>query len=134
MVYKMLYTHRTELDRADPSGSALTVPKFMISMREKAFAVISSEAKDRGVTVQELLRAVIVPEWAKENLQPSTNADYDANYARPDQILDVRQTARLEARNHRGPAKDLVRRSSAGNMRFAWNSVRANAACSEGGE
>ena len=67
----MLYTHRTELDRADPSGSALTVPKFMISMREKAFAVISSEAKDRGVTVQELLRAVIVPEWARENLQPS---------------------------------------------------------------
>jgi hypothetical protein len=41
-------------------------------MREKAFAVISSEAKNRGVTVQELLRAVIVPEWAKENLRPST--------------------------------------------------------------
>jgi len=50
----------------------LTVPKFMLSMREKAFAVISSEAKSRGVTIQELLRAVIVPEWAKENLKPST--------------------------------------------------------------
>ena len=44
----------------------------MLSMREKAFAVISSEAKNRGVTIQELLRAVIVPEWAKENLKPST--------------------------------------------------------------
>ena len=44
----------------------------MLSMREKAFAVISSEAKNRGVTVQELLRAVIVPEWARENLRPST--------------------------------------------------------------
>jgi len=44
----------------------------MLSVREKAFAVISSEAKNRGVTVQELLRAVIVPEWARENLQPST--------------------------------------------------------------
>jgi len=40
-------------------------------MREKAFAVISSEAQNRGVTVQELLRAVIVPEWARENLSPS---------------------------------------------------------------
>ncbi|OLB71123.1 hypothetical protein AUI06_04610 [archaeon 13_2_20CM_2_52_21] len=50
----------------------MVVPKFMLSMREKAFAVISSEARNRGVTVQELLRAVIVPEWAKENLQPST--------------------------------------------------------------
>ena len=44
----------------------------MLSMREKAFAVISSEARNRGVTVQELLRAVIVPEWAKDNLQPPT--------------------------------------------------------------
>ena len=44
----------------------------MLSMREKPFAAISSEAKNRGVTVQELLRAVIVPEWARENLQPST--------------------------------------------------------------
>ncbi len=44
----------------------------MLSVREKAFAVISSEAKNRGVTVQELLRAVIVPEWARENLEPST--------------------------------------------------------------
>lgn len=49
----------------------MTMPKFMLSMREKSFAVISSEAKNRGVTVQELLRAVIVPEWAKENLRPS---------------------------------------------------------------
>ncbi len=44
----------------------------MLSMKEKPFGAISSEAKNRGVTVQELLRAVIVPEWARENLQPST--------------------------------------------------------------
>ncbi len=44
----------------------------MLSMREKAFAVISFEAQNRGVTVQELLRAVIVPEWARENVQAST--------------------------------------------------------------
>ena len=50
----------------------MAVPKFMLSMKEKPFAAISSEAKNRGVTVQELLRAVIVPEWARENLQPST--------------------------------------------------------------
>ena len=67
----MLYTYHTDQNRADLLGSALAVPKFMLSMKEKPFAEISSEAKNRGVTVQELLRAVIVPEWARENLQPS---------------------------------------------------------------
>ena len=41
-------------------------------MREGPFQVILSEAKKRGVTVQELLRAVILPEWVRDNLPPST--------------------------------------------------------------
>jgi hypothetical protein len=33
------------------------------------FKILASEAKRRDVTVQQLLRAVIVPEWARENLE-----------------------------------------------------------------
>ena len=41
-------------------------------MRDGPFQLILSEAKRRGVTVQELLRAVILPEWVRENLLSST--------------------------------------------------------------
>ncbi len=59
----------------------------MLSMKEKPFAEISSEAKNRGVTVQELLRAVIVPEWARENLQtsaiPQTSMQITSDQTKP---------------------------------------------------
>jgi len=42
----------------------------MLSMSEDTFLTVSSQAKKRGISVQELLRAVIVPEWVKENLLP----------------------------------------------------------------
>ena len=42
----------------------------MLSMGEETFLNISYQAKKRGISVQELLRAVIVPEWVKENLKP----------------------------------------------------------------
>jgi hypothetical protein len=42
--------------------------KLMLSMSEETFFTISSQAKKKGISVQELLRAVIVPEWLKENL------------------------------------------------------------------
>lgn len=45
--------------------------KLMLSIRNESFQRISSEAMERGVTVQELLRAVIVPEWVRENKKPA---------------------------------------------------------------
>jgi len=46
--------------------------KFIMSMGEEAFKLLSVEAGNRDVTVQQLLRAVVVPEWIRENLgQPS---------------------------------------------------------------
>ena len=42
----------------------------MLSMGEETFLNMSYQAKKRGISVQELLRAVIVPEWVKENLRP----------------------------------------------------------------
>lgn len=42
--------------------------KFIMSIGNEAFKLLGSEAKDRDVTVQQLLRAVIVPDWIKQNL------------------------------------------------------------------
>jgi hypothetical protein len=44
----------------------------MLSIREESYQRISAEARERGVSVQELLRAVILPEWVKDNIAPST--------------------------------------------------------------
>jgi len=42
--------------------------KFMLSIGNESYALLSSEARDRGIKVQELIRAVIIPEWARVNL------------------------------------------------------------------
>ena len=41
--------------------------KFMQTLETETFHMISKEASQRGATVQELLRAVIIPEWLSEN-------------------------------------------------------------------
>ena len=41
--------------------------KFILSVGDGTFKILESEAKRRDVTVQQLLRAVIVPEWVRDN-------------------------------------------------------------------
>ena len=41
--------------------------KLMVSIRDENFQLLSLEAKDRGITIQELLRAVIVPDWIRSS-------------------------------------------------------------------
>ncbi|OLE91580.1 MAG: hypothetical protein AUF79_03670 [Crenarchaeota archaeon 13_1_20CM_2_51_8] len=43
--------------------------KFILSVGDGTFRLLALEAKRRDVTVQQLLRAVIVPEWVRENLE-----------------------------------------------------------------
>ena len=43
--------------------------KFILSVGDGTFTLLEAEAKRRDITVQQLLRAVIVPEWARENLE-----------------------------------------------------------------
>jgi len=43
--------------------------KFILSMGDGTFKKLETEAKKRDVTVQQLLRAVIVPEWVRENIE-----------------------------------------------------------------
>jgi hypothetical protein len=44
----------------------IILTKFMMSLRDENFRVLTGAALDRGISVQELLRAVIIPDWVKE--------------------------------------------------------------------
>lgn len=39
----------------------------MVVIRDENFRLLSMEARDRGITIQELIRAVIVPDWFRNN-------------------------------------------------------------------
>ena len=39
--------------------------KLMVSIREESFRQLVLEARERGITIQELIRAVIVPDWVR---------------------------------------------------------------------
>jgi len=42
------------------------MPKFMQTLEQEIFDRGTKLAKARGITVQELIRAVIIPEWLQE--------------------------------------------------------------------
>ncbi len=39
----------------------------MLSLRDESFELLQTEAEDRGISIQELIRAVIIPDWVKLN-------------------------------------------------------------------
>ena len=41
----------------------LTLPKFMQTLDDTIYKELEKMAKRRGISIQELIRAVIVPEW-----------------------------------------------------------------------
>lgn len=43
----------------------MTMPKFMQTLEQEIFDKLTELAKERGITVQELIRAVIIPDWLK---------------------------------------------------------------------
>src|SRR5207249_10282232 len=44
----------------------IILTKFMMSLRDENYRVLTGAAIDRGISVQELLRAVIIPDCVKE--------------------------------------------------------------------
>ncbi len=48
--------------------------KFMLSLRDENFQLLATEAEERGITIQELIRAVIIPDWVKEASPVNTTA------------------------------------------------------------
>jgi len=45
------------------------MPKFMQTLDEEIYSKLDELAKQRGISVQELIRAVVVPEWLKTREQ-----------------------------------------------------------------
>ncbi len=43
--------------------------KFIFSLGDANFRLLQAEAKGRDITIQELIRAVIIPDWMKLNLE-----------------------------------------------------------------
>ena len=48
-----------------PTRLNLPMAKFMASVTEETFQLLLGEARSRGISVQELLRAVIIPDWVR---------------------------------------------------------------------
>jgi len=52
---------------SETSGALAAGKKFMLTLRETVFKELQKSAEQRGVTIQGLIRAVIVPEWHLEH-------------------------------------------------------------------
>lgn len=51
--------------------------KLMVSIGDENFRLLSLEARERGITMQELIRAVIVPDWVRfSNFQRVQHDDH----------------------------------------------------------
>ena len=44
-----------------------SLPKFMQTLDDQIYRELEKIAKRRGISIQELIRAVIVPEWVNHN-------------------------------------------------------------------
>jgi hypothetical protein len=42
--------------------------KFIFSLGDANYRLLASEAKGRDITIQELIRAVIIPDWMRNSL------------------------------------------------------------------
>ena len=50
------------------------MPKFMVSLRDENFQLLTFEARERGISLQELIRAVIIPDWVRFNCPAEPSA------------------------------------------------------------
>ena len=49
--------------------------KIMVAIRDENFRLLSIEAASRGITIQELIRAVIVPDWVRNGGIPKARPE-----------------------------------------------------------
>ena len=69
---------------ANPLRSlGVQLAKFMLSLRDESFELLQTEAEDRGISIQELIRAVIIPDWVKLNTATKPAFDNGNNGLRP---------------------------------------------------
>ncbi len=46
--------------------------KFMVALDERVFGELDKRAQTRNISVQELLRAIVVPEWTERRIGPDS--------------------------------------------------------------
>ena len=69
--------------------------KFIMSIGDKAYEILSTEAKNRDVTVQQLLRAVVVPDWIRENVDGQSPRGNSSNLLQPSVYADDLRNSRM---------------------------------------
>jgi len=72
--------------------------KVMVAFGLQTFSLLEAEAKERGVSIQELLRAVIIPEWFRVR---SDSPEKPANLRSGDTRTDTLSTSIYRPSNHR---------------------------------
>lgn len=84
--------------------------KFIMSVGDETLRVLSTEAEKRNVRVQQLIRAVIVPEWVRNNLVSGAaelaRREIDIKLTRPS-VYNLQRDPMLES------SMDRVRRRRA---------------------
>lgn len=74
--------------------------KFIMSVGDETLRVLITEAGKRNVRVQQLIRAVIVPEWVKNNLvtgaAQSAQREVEIQLTRPS-LYDLRRGPAFES-------------------------------------
>jgi len=71
--------------------------KFMQTLDNRLFLELEKMARGRGITVQQLLRAVIVPEWFKSENPEASRAVYGNAQLRRRRARVVRLAPKLVA-------------------------------------
>ena len=61
-------------NQSSGNGVAATGRKFMLTLRESVYNELQKVADRRGVTIQGLIRAVIVPEWHIQHSSDNTES------------------------------------------------------------
>jgi hypothetical protein len=72
--------------------------KIMVVIGDGNFQLLSIEAGDRGIIIQELIRAVIIPDWFRERSIPKSRAERS-----PIQAPPPRQRSELPLLRHSSP-------------------------------
>ena len=71
------------------------MPKFMQTLDQAVYDKLQKISRERGITIQELIRAVIMPEWLKQKGTVNTAGDVDLEETRyHEDRSDVWRTAR----------------------------------------
>lgn len=88
-----------------PRGEwCLVIAKFIMTVGDETLRVLTTEAEKRNLRVQQLIRAVIIPEWVRHHLAMSgvhsDRKEIASHLTRPS-VYDLQREPVLQARMNR---------------------------------